>query len=71
MSDTIVVAIITAVASTLGSMSLVNWRLKSIEKRLEEHNGYAQKFADSSKDISLIQQDIGWIKKALTKSEVI
>lgn len=36
-------------------------RLKSIEKKLDEHNGYAQK-------IGSIQQDIAYIKGKLEKA---
>lgn len=34
-----------------------------VKKRLDEHNGYAEKFADAKKDIALIQKDIEYIKK--------
>jgi len=72
MSDTILVAVITLVGiiisgfiSVVVSASLTNWRLKEIEKRLDSHNGYAQKFADASTDIELIKKDISYIKEKL------
>lgn len=47
-----------------------NDRLKSIEKKLDVHNGYAEKFGGMEKAISgldksvaLIQKDIEYIKK--------
>ncbi len=34
-----------------------------VDKKLDQHNGYAEKFAASSKDIALIQKDIEYLKK--------
>lgn len=34
-----------------------------VDKKLDMHNGYAEKFAGSSKDIALIQKDLEWLKK--------
>lgn len=34
-----------------------------VKKRLDQHNGYAEKFADASKDIAIIQKDIEFLKK--------
>lgn len=33
-------------------------RLESVEKKLDEHNGYAAKFADIQTDIAVIRTDI-------------
>lgn len=33
-------------------------RLKSVEKKLDTHNGYAEKFAEIQKDIAVIRTDI-------------
>lgn len=33
-------------------------RLESVEKKLDEHNGYAAKFADIQTDIAVIRNDI-------------
>ena len=46
------------------SLQLVNWRLQKIEERLKEHNSYAERFAEASKDIALIQKDIQYIKES-------
>lgn len=32
-----------------------------VDKKLDEHNGYAEKFAAASKDIALIQKDIKYL----------
>ena len=33
-----------------------------VDKKLDDHNGYAEKFASASKDIALIQKDIEYLK---------
>ena len=33
-------------------------RLKSVEKKLDEHNGYASKFASIQTDIAVIKSDL-------------
>lgn len=33
-------------------------RLKSVEKKLDEHNGYASKFSEISVDIAVIKNEI-------------
>lgn len=37
--------------------------LSEVKKRLDQHNGYAEKFANATKDIALIQKDIEYLKK--------
>lgn len=38
-------------------------RLDRIEQKLDEHNGYAQKFADATTAIALLQKDVEYIKE--------
>lgn len=38
-------------------------RLDSIEKKLDIHNGYAEKFGDIQKDIAVIRNDIEHLQK--------
>lgn len=38
-------------------------RLESVEKKLDEHNGYAAKFADIQTDIAVIRNDIKTLYK--------
>lgn len=38
--------------------------MKTVDKKLDEHNGYAKKFADTSRDIALIQKDIEYMKRS-------
>lgn len=39
-------------------------RLESIEHKLDEHNGYAQKFADLTGEIIEMRNDVKWLKEA-------
>lgn len=43
----------------------VNKQLVEVKKRLDSHNGYAEKFAAASKDLALTQKDV-----ALTQKDV-
>jgi len=66
MSDaiiTIISSVLVAMISAFTSLGLVNWRLQQIEKKLDVHNGYAEKFGEITADIKLIQKDIEFIKK--------
>ena len=64
---TLIVAIITALTGIIKSLIDTSKSLKIIEKKLDEHNGYAQKFASCDSNIKVIQNDIKWIKEELTK----
>lgn len=73
MSDTVLVALIgffgmiaSAAISAIVSSALIKYRIEELEKKVDIHNGYAAKFAESSKDIALIQQDIEHIKEKLS-----
>ena len=67
MSDEVVVALIGAIVSIVGSYSLVNYRLKKLEEKVDKHNGFADKIAQTTTDIALIKKDIQYIKEALEK----
>lgn len=61
MSEVIITAIIAGICSVLGQWLIsrereirLDERLKSVEKKLDEHNGYAQKFNDIQVDIAKI-----------------
>lgn len=43
----------------------VNKQLEAVKKRLDSHNGYAEKFAEARKDIAVTQKDIEYIKERL------
>lgn len=83
MTESIVVAIITALGAVLGQLIIssaskkkqaieeakreqrLNDRLEIIEKKLDEHNGYADKFTAFTTDIAVIKTEIKGIKEQL------
>lgn len=65
MNENIIIAIISCIGSMLGSAVLTNWRLNSLERKVEEHNGYAKMFNEHTLNIALMQKDIAYIKDKL------
>lgn len=70
MSDVIIVAIITGICSVIGQWLIsrerevrLDERLKSVEKKLDEHNGYAKKFETIQIDIAKISTEIKNLKE--------
>ena len=71
MSEVIIVAIITGFCSVLGQWLIsrerearLDERLKSVEKKLDEHNRYADKIGGIQTDIAAIKADIRNIKES-------
>ena len=69
ISEAVLIAIIGAIGSIGGSALLINWRLKELEKKVDSHNGYAQKFADYTTNLAVMANDIKYIKDRLDKVE--
>lgn len=44
-------------------------KLKEIEAKLDEHNGYAQKFAESHDAIIGLQTDMKWLKEEISNGK--
>lgn len=83
MTESVIVAIITAVGAVLGQWIIssqakrktsieeakreqrLNDRLEVIEHKLDEHNGYAQKFGEVTTDIAVIRTEIKGIKEQM------
>ena len=72
MSEVIIVALITGFCSVVGQWLIsrerearMDERLKSVEKKLDEHNGYASKFETIQIDIAKISTEIKNIKEAI------
>lgn len=70
MSETIIVAlisfagiVISAVISALVASSLMKYRLEQLEKKVDAHNAWGEKFQAQTTDIALIKQDIKYIKE--------
>lgn len=57
--------IISAILLNSKTMSLLEYRMDQVEKKLDSHNGYAKKFADTSEEIAGIREDIAVIKTTL------
>lgn len=62
-------AFIVALASILSAIllnrkttALLEYRMSEVEKKLDSHNGYAQKFAETTESIGEIKTDIAVIK---------
>ena len=71
MPDVVIVAIITGLFSVIGQWFIsrereirLDERLKSVEKKLDEHNGYASKFEKIQIDIAKISTEIKNLKEA-------
>ena len=70
MSEVIIVAIITGVCSVVGQWLIsrereirLDERLKSVEKKLDEHNKFSDKIGDIREDIAVIKNDIKTLYK--------
>ena len=71
MSEVIITAIIAGICSVVGQWLIsrereirLDERLKSVEKKLDEHNGYARKFETIQIDIAKISTEIKNIKES-------
>lgn len=58
--------IVSAVLLYRKTVALLEFRMELVEKRLDEHNGYAKKFAEITDMISEIKTDIAVIKTDLS-----
>lgn len=67
--ENIIIAIIGAIASVITSASLVNWRLKKLEEKVDQHNAYSDKIAKITTDIAVIKTDLSYIKDAIARME--
>lgn len=74
MNDTVICAliafggvIISTLVSALASGALVNWRIQQLEKKVDEHNKWGEKFAGQETDIALMKADIQYIKENLNE----
>lgn len=71
MSEVIIVAIITGVCSVIGQWLIsrereirLDERLKSVEKKLDEHNKFSDKIGGIREDIASIKTDIRNLKES-------
>lgn len=71
MSEVIIVAIITGICSVVGQWLIsrereirLDERLKSVEKKLDEHNKFSDKIGGIREDIASIKTDIRNLKES-------
>ena len=71
MSEVIIVALITGFCSVIGQWLIsrereirLDERLKSVEKKLDEHNKFSDKIGGIREDIAAIKTDIRNLKEA-------
>jgi len=59
-------AIIGAILSSMKTIAILNEKMKTVEEKLDEHNGYAKKFADLTEDISSLRTDVAVIRNDIS-----
>ena len=71
MSEVIIVALITGAFSVIGQWLIsrerearMDERLKSVEKKLDEHNKFSDKIGGIQADIASIRTDISYLKES-------
>lgn len=72
MDTEVIVALIAVLGTLVGSvvtaisgLTLIRHRLNSVEKKLDEHNGYSRMFAEAHEDIAIIKVDIQYLKERI------
>ena len=58
-------SVISALLLNRKTTALLEYRLGKVEEQLDEHNGYASRFAETSDSIGKIKTDIAVIKTKL------
>ena len=69
MTENIIIAIIGAIASVIGSATLVNYRLTRLEEKVDKHSGYSDTIAEMQTDIAVMKNDLSYIKSAISRLE--
>lgn len=65
MDNGVIIAIISLVGTSVsGFMVYIGNRLTKIEKKLDEHNHYAERFGEIKIDITSMKKDIEYLRKA-------
>ena len=66
MDSAVLSALITAGgmgATAISGISLIRYKLGRLEKKVDEHNGYAQMFAQTHEDVAIIKNDMQYVKE--------
>ena len=74
METEVLVALISVLGTLCGSavaaisgLALIRHRLANVEKKLDEHNGYAKMYAEAHEDIAIMRVDIQYLKESMTE----
>lgn len=59
-------AIVSAVLLYRKTVALLEFRMSSVEKKLDIHNGYAEKFSAIKDDIASIKTDVAVLKNEVS-----
>lgn len=72
METEVLVALIAVLGTLVGSgitaisgLTLIRHRLTNVEKKLDEHNGYAKMYAEAHEDIAIIKVDLQYVKETI------
>ncbi len=60
-----IASIVSAILLNRKTVALLEYRMEKVEKKLDSHNGYAEKFAQTSADMAEVRKDIAVIKTSL------
>ena len=60
-----IAAIVSAFLLNRKTVALLEYRMGKVERQLESHNRYAEKFAETANKIAAIQTDVAVIKTKL------
>ena len=63
MNTEVVVSVLGIILSAILSLNLVNWRLKKLEDKVDEHNKYSDRFANMATDIAVIKNTLELMQK--------
>lgn len=70
MDTQITIALIAVFGTLAGSgitaisgLALIRHRLTNVEKKLDEHNGYARMYAETHEDIAIMKVDMQYLKE--------
>ena len=66
MDSAVLSALITAGgmgATAISGISLIHYKLGRMEKKVDEHNGYAKMFAQTHEDVAIIKNDLQYVKE--------
>lgn len=58
-------SVVSAILLNRKTMALLEYRMSKVEKKLDEHNGYARLFNETADKISKIETDVAVVKTSV------